>query len=191
MSCRSGRRAGRGWTNGREEAGRGRAGMRRWRPTRSGEWPRCRKAHWCQGARARAEQHVQEGSSRRKEALDSCEVQTVGYCRSSPTGLWNPYSSVKPVSYVVQQEMDRRRRIYRNASKCTVNPSPAGTPENSPAIHRWVIARERKESRQGRKNYCIRDKGPLNIQHPTSNIEHPTSNAGAQCVLFGVGRASG
>jgi len=34
--------------------------------------------------------------------------------------------------------------IYWNISKFTVNPSPAGTPENSPAIHRWVIARERK-----------------------------------------------
>jgi hypothetical protein len=79
-------------------------------------------------------------------------VETVGYYRSSLTGLWNPCSSVKPVSYVAQQEIDRRRPIYCNASKGTVNPSPAGTPENSPAIHRWVIARERNESRQGRKN---------------------------------------
>ena len=37
-----------------------------------------------------------------------------------------------------------------NVSKCTANTSPAGTPENSPAIHRWVIVRERNESRQGR-----------------------------------------
>src|SRR6185503_15753505 len=39
------------------------------------------------------------------------------------------------------------------------NPSPAGTPENSPAIHRWVIARERNESRQGRKNFLFPVKG--------------------------------
>src|SRR5947207_8114629 len=33
-----------------------------------------------------------------------------------------------------------------------MNPSPTGTLENSPAIHRWVIARKGTESRQGRKN---------------------------------------
>ena len=77
---------------------------------------------------------------------------TVGYFLSSLTGLWSPRSSVKPVLFVVQQEIVRRRPLFWNASKRTVNPSPAGTPEYSPAIHRWVIARERNESRQGRKN---------------------------------------
>lgn len=32
-----------------------------------------------------------------------------------------------------------------------MNPSPAGTLENSPAIHRWGMARKQNESRQGRK----------------------------------------
>jgi hypothetical protein len=83
-------------------------------------------------------------------------VETVGYFRSSLTGLWNPCSSVKPVSSVLQQEIVRLRPIFWNVTKRTVNPSPAGTPENSPAIHRWVIARERNESRQGRKNFLPR-----------------------------------
>src|SRR6266581_3511729 len=36
-----------------------------------------------------------------------------------------------------------------------MNPSPAGTPEDSPAIHRWVIRPIRNESRQGRKNTLV------------------------------------
>ena len=44
-----------------------------------------------------------------------------------------------------------RRKGYWSASMNNPNPSPAGTPENSPAIHRWGIARKRNESRQGRK----------------------------------------
>src|SRR2546427_13156901 len=81
----------------------------------------------------------------------------LGFIEHTLTGLWNPCSSVKPVSSVVQQEIDSRRPIHWNASKDTVNPSPAGTPENSQAIHRWVIAQERNESRQGRKNSLPRE----------------------------------
>jgi hypothetical protein len=36
-----------------------------------------------------------------------------------------------------------------------VGPRPAGTIENSPAIHRWVVARKPTESRQGRKNATV------------------------------------
>jgi hypothetical protein len=34
-------------------------------------------------------------------------------------------------------------------------PSPIGTPKNNPAIHRWVIARQWHEYRQGRQNACV------------------------------------
>ena len=47
-----------------------------------------------------------------------------------------------------------RHRSCWNESKRSMNPSPAGTTENSPAIYRWVIASDRNKSRQGRKNVC-------------------------------------
>jgi len=47
--------------------------------------------------------------------------------------------------------MNRRRSCW-NVSKQTMNPSPIGTLENSPAIYRWGVVRKLNKSRQGRQN---------------------------------------
>src|SRR6266536_4419175 len=66
----------------------------------------------------------------------------------------------------------REGSVYR-----VVNPRPAGTLENSPAIHRWVVARIQNQSRQGRKNAPVepdlffRPAGALAIFHPQPTVE--------------------
>src|SRR5436190_15912055 len=70
-----------------------------------------------------------------------------------------------------------RRKGYWSASMNNPNPSPAGTPENSPAIHRWGIASKRNESRQGRKriaaspNAFFRPSGAWASLHPQPTVE--------------------
>ena len=71
----------------------------------------------------------------------------------------------------------KQRRNDWNGSKRTMNPSPIGAPENSPAIHRWVIARQWNESCQGRKNLVVskngffRPSGALSFFHPQPTVE--------------------
>jgi len=62
-------------------------------------------------------------------------VETVCYCRSCLTGLWNPCSSVKPVSSVGQQvRLVKRPRGYESQD---LNWNPAPTVKEG--ISRWKV----------------------------------------------------
>jgi len=73
----------------------------------------------------------------------------------------------------------QRRSICGHSAwvRAVVSPRPAGTPENSPAIHRWVPGQSEIESRQGRKNtlvqpqFFFRPNGALLSLHPQPTVE--------------------
>ena len=56
-----------------------------------------------------------------------------------------------PANSSPKTQTTSRRKNCWNGFVHNPNPNPAGTPENSPAIHRWVMAQNDNESRQGRK----------------------------------------